>query len=91
MWPASWPVRSAHALHLAYIQLAWKQKRPTELFTNSLLCAVATGRNLANRCKVFLEGLADSRMSLLTRKLAGVDSAVAATALAHTSLWIAVV
>lgn len=35
---------SAHALRLAPVQLAWKQKRPTELFTNSPLCAVATGR-----------------------------------------------
>lgn len=35
---------SAHALPLASVQLAWEQKRPTELFTNSVLCAVATGR-----------------------------------------------
>lgn len=35
------------------ISLTWKQKCPTEFFTNSLLRVAATGRNLRNHSSVF--------------------------------------
>lgn len=52
MWMPNWPMQLVLAQHFAYVLLIWKQRKSTQLFTNTLRRVVATSRHLANHGKV---------------------------------------